>query len=309
MVLGILLVIILVFIVLLIYIGIKFCNIAINSEISKKYSSLIFSAEQKYKMDSESNEAILWLDKNSKEVEIISKDGLKLKGYEIKNDNLSNVWVIAVHGYMSRGADMVKYVQEFNKFGYNSLIVDLRSYGKSEGKYIGMGWLDHYDLEMWIEKIVDENKDCKIILYGISMGAATVMMTLGDILPDNVKVAIEDCGYTSVWDEFRLHIKRIFHISAFPLLNIASLISKIRVGYSFKEASSVKQIKKCKTPTLFIHGKNDKFVPYYMLNEIYSNAKCLKEKLEIEDAAHAESSSVHPELYWKTIREFVKKYI
>lgn len=301
-------IIIVALIILIIYIGKKMCDIAIKSDIAKKYSKLIFTPEQKNAMDKTSDENIRWLEKNSKEVEIISKDGLKLKGYEVTNNN-SNIWVIAVHGYLGRASDMVKHTQKFIEFGYNVLILDLRAHGKSEGKYIGMGWLDHYDLELWIEKIISDNKNSKIILYGISMGAATVMMATGGNLPSNVKVCIEDCGYTSAWEEFCMHIRRIFHMLPFPLLYVASMISKIHVGYGFKEASSVKQVKKSKTPTLFIHGACDKFVPFEMLEKIYKSARCPKEKLEIEDSAHAESSDVNPDKYWSGVKEFINKYI
>lgn len=302
--------IIIAFIILILFISKKMCDMAIKTEVAKKYSMLIFTPEQKEVMDKTDLEAIKWLEQNATEVEIISRDGLKLKGYEIKSKQRSNVWVIIVHGYMGRGSDMVKYVPYItNNNTYNSLIIDLRAHGKSEGEYIGMGWKDRYDLELWIDKILEENKTAKIILYGISMGAATVTMATGDNLQEQVKLVIADCGYTSVWDEFKVHLKKILHVLPFPLLYTASMMSKIYAGYGFKEASTVKQVRKSKTPTLFIHGTKDKFVPFSMLNKIYTNANCKKEKLEIDDAAHAESCSINPEKYWGTVQKFIKQYI
>ena len=81
------------------------------------------------------------------------------------------------------------------------------------------------------------------------------------------------------------------------------------MGYSLEEASTIKQVKKSVTPTLFIHGTKDKFVPFSMLDEIYKKAKCEKQKLEIQGAGHGESSEVNPEQYWKTVQQFIKKYI
>lgn len=287
----------------------KVCDMAIKADTAKKYSNFIFSAEPQNEYLEETEKNIKWLEENTEETQIISKDGLKLVGYERKISPQTKNWVIAVHGYTGRGSDMVQYIKQFEKLGFNSLIIDLRSHGKSEGKYIGMGWLDHYDLELWIEKIIQENKNCKIILYGISMGAATVTMATGDTLPGNVKLCIADCGYSSVWDEFKVHLKKLFHIPAFPILHIANIMSKLIVGYSFKEASSIEQVKKSKIPTLFIHGCQDKFVPYEMLDKIYNNAGCKKEKLEIEGAKHAESSNIDAEKYWKSIRKFVNENI
>lgn len=296
-------------VLLILVAGKKCCDIAIKPEVAKKYSNLVFTPEQKEVLNKTHEEGLKWLEQNGEETQIISYDGLKLKGYEIKSNSESNKWVIAVHGYMGKGADMTTYVEQFKHYGYNGLIIDLRGHGKSEGEYVGMGWLDHYDLQIWIDKIIEENRDCKIILYGISMGAATVSMATGEELPENVKCAIADCGYTTVWDEFRIHLRKIFHIPSFPIMHSASLMSKIFAGYRFKEASTIKQVKKSKTPTLFIHGTKDKFVPYDMLDKIYNSASCEKEKLEIEEATHAESSNVNPEKYWSTIKAFIDKYI
>lgn len=297
------------FIILILFIGRKMCDMTIKPIVARKYSNLIFTPEQKEAMQRTNEEGIRWLEENSKEVEIISTDGLKLKGYEIKVKDKSNIWVIAVHGYMGRGTDMIQYVKQFQQYGYNALIIDLRAHGESEGQYLGMGWLDHYDLELWIDKVIEENRNSKIILYGISMGAATVTMATGDELPKNVKICIADCGYTSVWEEFAMHLKKIMHIYPFPLLYVASIMSKICIGYGFKEASTINQVKKSITPTIFIHGKKDKFVPFCMLDKIYNNANCKKEKLEIDDAAHAESANINPEKYWQTIKKFIDENI
>lgn len=301
--------IVIIFTISIVLIGKKMCDMVMKPEVARKYADIIFTPEQKEAIYSTNEKARKWLEKNSSEVEIISRDGLKLKGYEIKNNIKSNIWVIAIHGYMGSSLDMVQYVKQFLEYGYNALIVDLRAHGISEGKYLGMGWLDHYDLELWIDKIIEDNKKRKIILYGISMGAATVTMATGDKLPENVKICIADCGYTSVWEEFVVHLKQIFHFSPSPLLYIASGVSKICIGYRFKEASSIEQVKKSKTPTLFIHGKKDKFVPFYMLDKIYANANCEKKKVEIEDAGHAESGNINPEQYWKEVENFIKRYI
>lgn len=292
---------------IILIVGKKTCDMAINATLAKHYSSLIFSQDQREAIQKENDNCEEWLQENSEEVEIISRDGLKLRGYEVKNDEKNKEWVIIVHGYLSCGCEMVKYAKKFLELGYNTLIVDLRAHGKSEGKYIGMGWLDHLDLELWIHKILEQEKKSKIILYGISMGAATVTMTTGEKLPKNVKLAIADCGYTSVWDEFRMHLRKVLHLPAFPILYVASLMSKIYAGYGFKEASSIKQVKKSKIPTLFIHGTKDKFVPFEMLDKIYNNAACEKQKLEIEGAAHAESEIINPTQYWSTIQSFINK--
>lgn len=128
-------------------------------------------------------------------------------------------------------------------------------------------------------------------------------------MPTNVKVAIEDCGYTSIWDEFEMQLKLLYNLPTFPVLNAASAVCRVRAGYMLEEGSCVEQVKKSTTPTLFIHGNQDRFVPFEMLDVVYEVAKCEKQKLVIEGAAHEQASSMNTKLYWETIDEFIEKYI
>lgn len=280
-------------------------NLALNPKTSK---ALIFNSEFDEAKEKLRIENTKWLNENAKSIEIENKK-INLNAYEVQNKKESKNWVIAVHGYTDSAYFMVNSAKMFLNYGYNVLMPDLRAHGKSDGKYIGMGWLDRLDLMSWIDYLIATYGNIKIILYGISMGAATVMMTSGEKLPSNVRVAIEDCGYTSVWEEFAGKLKTLFHMPTFPALYNANLITKIRAGYSLKKASAIKQIKKTKIPTLFIHGDQDKFVPFYMLDKLYNVANCPKEKLVIKNAGHAEAQWIEPEKYWHTVRKFIKRYI
>ena len=236
-----------------------------------------------------------------------SKDGLKLYNYLLKNN--SNKWVITVHGYTSEGKLMSNYGKKFYDMGYNVLIPDLRGHGMSEGDYIGMGWDERLDIIDLINYIIDVDKDSEIVLFGVSMGAATVMNVSGENLPSNVKAIIEDCGYTSAWDQFSYQLDELFGLPPFPMMHTASLIGKFRAGYWLKDASPLEQVKKSKTPTLFIHGDKDDFVPFSMLEQLYNACSAPKEKLVVEEAGHAKSSKVNPDMYWNGISKFLSKYI
>lgn len=284
--------------------GNYFYNLAINPKASK---TLVLGTSTEESVDKFS-----WLlnESNYKDSYVTSNDDLKLHGYEIENANKSDVWVITVHGYMGRGYKMSNYAESFYDMGYNVLVPDLRGHGDSEGNYIGMGWNDRQDIIKWINYIIEQHKDAKIILHGVSMGAATVMMTSGEDLPENVKAIVEDCGYTSAWDEFYYQLDNLFSkLPKNPILFASDLVTKLKAGYGFKEASAIKQVEKSETPMLFIHGDEDTFVPYYMLDEVYEAANVEKEKLVVEGAEHANAASTNPELYWSTISNFINKYI
>lgn len=306
-------IIIAIFIVLLIGIvgigasvGNYFYNLALNPFTSK---DMIFGEDEDDGL--EVQEDADWLLKNSnyKDVYMNSFDNLKLHGYEIKNENKSDKWAIVVHGYTSEGELVSSKAKYLYEMGYNILVPDLRAHGKSEGDYIGMGWDDRLDIVDWINYIIKSNPQAEIALHGTSMGAATVLMVSGEELPSNVKAIIADCGYTSVWNQFTYQLKSLFDLPSFPIMNVSDIVGRIRAGYSIKEASAIDQVKKSKTPILFIHGDKDDFVPYYMMDELYGAASSEKEKLTIEGAGHANADLVNPKLYWTTINSFLNEYI
>lgn len=249
-----------------------------------------------------------WFDQHAKEVTLNSKDGLKLVGYEFRQQEKSDVWIVLIHGHRIN-AKLAMSPEFFYQKGWNVFCPDLRTHGKSQGKYIGMGWLDRKDILLWIHQIINENSDCKIVLFGGSMGGATVMMTAGENLPKEVKCGISDSGFTSAWELVKYILNHHFHLPAFPTLHLANVISRVLAGFSLKQASSVEQLKKSKLPMLFIHGTADQAVPFEMLEEVYEAAGGAKQKEVFMDAGHVASYRKEPERYWKCVFEFIEKYL
>lgn len=307
-------VILILFIILVLGIGGNYLyNLAINPSISK---DKVFNSQKNHVKKEKASTDIIekikeWLEDEVgySDVYISSDDGLKLHNYKIINKNVSKKWVIIVHGYTSKGVNMTSYAKNFYNMRYNIMIPDLRAHGESEGHYIGMGWDDRNDIINLIDYILAEESDAEIVLFGVSMGAATVMMVSGEKLPSNVKAIIEDCGYTSAWEQFAYQLKTLFNLPEFPMMNIADIICKIRNGYFISDASAIKQVKKSVIPTLFIHGNCDSFVPFEMQEKLYDACKAEKEKVVIEGATHAQAAFVNPELYWLSIVNFLDKYV
>lgn len=256
------------------FVGNYFYNLALNPDTPK---DIVFGTPEEAEATSGQvlDSDIQWLltESNYTDETLTSFDNLNLHAYKVLNQNDSNKWVITVHGYTSEGINMSSYAKNYYDIGYNVLIPDLRSHGLSEGDYIGMGWDDRLDIIDWINTILEYNPNAEIVLHGVSMGAATVSMVSGEDLPSNVKAIVADCGYTSVWDEFAYQLDDLFSLPEFPILNVSSLVAKVRAGYFLGEASTLKQVAKSKTPILFIHGDEDDFVPYYMMEELYNAYK------------------------------------
>lgn len=253
-----------------------------------------------------------WLQQHKQEELVMeSFDGLKLSAIYLPCAKASRKTVILVHGYNSWNGSMGGFAQYYlEDLGYNVLLPDLRGHGSSQGDYIGFGWHDRKDILKWIDVMLNRvGLDSQIILHGVSMGGATVLMTSGEALPANVKCIISDCAYDSITGILGYQMKRMFKLPKFPLMQVTGLISRLRAGYGFREASALKQVQKSKTPILFIHGEADKFVPIYMVYLLHEKAACPKELLVVKDAAHGTSFWKDPAAYKSTVEGFISKYV
>lgn len=240
------------------------------------------------------------------EINVTSEDGLNLVGTYYKNEG-SHDWVITVHGYRGRGSGMLNYAQRYHSAGYQVVSPDLRSCGLSEGSYVGMGWPDRRDMLKWIDWIIQEDPQARIVMHGVSMGAATVMMTSGEETPANVVAFVEDCGYTSVWDIFASELNLRFHLPEHPVMDVASLVASMKAEYDFGKASSLDQVAKSTKPMLFIHGTDDDFVPFTMLQPLYdAKTQGVKQMYVVEGAGHGKASTTAGQQYWDTVFGFIK---
>lgn len=242
------------------------------------------------------------------------RNGLQAHAFYLKGDSACGRTAICIHGYKDNALGMLYLAHIYNKvMRMNVLLPDLHGHGRSEGKAIQMGWNDRKDIEQWIpiaERMFrDSHHPSRIVLHGVSMGAATTMNVSGDKgVPSYVKAYIEDCGYTSVRDEFADQLKAQFGIPEFPLLPITSQLCQMKYGWNFYEASSLRQIAHCHRPMLFIHGDNDTYVPSWMVHPLYKAKPQPKELWITKGTEHAKSYKDYPEQYTAKVKAFVSKY-
>ncbi len=238
-------------------------------------------------------------------VNIRSDDGLRLHATYFPNGETNKV-VICFHGYTSEGMnDYIGLSDYYLKNGYRMLLPDARAHGSSGGEYIGFGCLDRYDALGWIRWVVDKcGEDVQIFLHGTSMGGATVLMTGGLELPEQVKGIISDCGFTSPKEVFTHVLHSMYHLPAFPMIQIADAVNRKKAGYGLDECNAAREAEKIRIPVLLIHGDADTFVPCSMCQKIYENCASAKQ-LIVEGAGHAESYYKDRKAYEKALDDFL----
>ena len=216
---------------------------------------------------------------------------------------------IVVHGYTDNHLVFLYLVRMYrDELNYNVLFPDLQYHGYSEGEAAQMGWLDRLDVEDWAVLAHDIFKNDFTVVHGVSMGGATVMMMSGDPQPYYIRAFVEDCGYSTVYDQFAHNLKQMFPFIPKDVLNSANYICEKRYGWGFKEASSVRQLGLSVLPMLFIHGDADDFVQFSDLQRNY-DAKTLgyKEMWVAPGAVHANSYAKYPAEYTQHVHDFLAK--
>ncbi|MCI9022606.1 MAG: alpha/beta hydrolase [Eubacterium sp.] len=239
-----------------------------------------------------------------------SGDGLMLHAIYVpqKQDGQEERIAVCFHGYTGQASsDFCGISDYYIRNGYSLLLVDQRAHGKSEGEYIGFGCLDRIDACSWIDWVIEHcGREVKIVLHGISMGGATVLMTGGLELPEQVKGIISDCGFTSPKKVFTHVLHSMYHMPAFPIMQITDIVNRKKAGYGLDECNAAREVRKARGPLLLIHGDADTFVPCSMCGEIEQNCQCRVTKLIVKGAAHAESYYKDMEAYENAMTEFLE---
>lgn len=243
---------------------------------------------------------------NASDFAVCKKYGAEAGAGKGIDEALGDKYAIVLHGYDGCGLDNYKIAYEFMRRGINVVSPDLTGHGKDGGKFVSYGYRDRLYVKQWIDFIISHNVSAEIYLYGVSMGAATALYTLGEELPDNVKGCISDCAFASIYDECVKQFKKRRKIPTFPVMNIAVMYGKILLGYNIKKVSVKAAAERNeKVPVLFFHGNDDKFVTPDRAQILYDCARSEKEIVLYDKTRHAESMVLNFEDYWSKIEKII----
>ena len=249
-----------------------------------------------------------WLrEHHAAEVSVRSFDGLTLRGQWVPAEN-AMATIILFHGYRSHHLqDFAEIYDYYRSLGLNLLLVRQRSQGKSEGKYITFGVKERRDVLSWIDFHNRTHGVDNVYLGGMSMGASTVLFAAGEELPPNVRGITADCGFSSPAEILSHIIKKDFRLPPKLVLPLMEVWARVLGGFSFYECNSRDTLSRAKVPILFIHGKADEFVPFWMSEVGYAACASEKEIHLIDDAGHGRSYLHEPERLRNALADFFKR--
>lgn len=241
------------------------------------------------------------------DVFITSFDGLRLHAKFYAASERKAPVQIMFHGYKSSAErDFCGGLREGIDGGFNVLLVDQRAHGESEGKYLTFGVNERFDCLSWASYAAERfGNDVKIYLYGISMGASTVLMASALPLPKSVSGIVADCGYTSP-KAIICSVLRDHHVPAAPVYAVAKLGARLFCGFDLDSVSAPDALRRSHIPVLFIHGDDDRFVPCRMSRENFeASAAEHKKLLIVHNAGHGLSYMLDRPAYLSALHEFL----
>lgn len=242
-------------------------------------------------------------------VAIQSRDNLRLVGHYLPCSQAKRT-VLLLHGW--RGSwerDMCPFGPFLQEQRCNLLFVEQRGHGASQGEYLGFGVLERYDCLAWVHYLQKREPEGQpIYLLGCSQGATTVLMASGFGLPEQVRGIIADCGFLSPEEQIATTLRDWWHLPKQPFLFVADPICRHRAGYSYRDYSTLEAMKTNRTPVLFVHGSEDRFVPVSNTLRNYQACRAEKELLLVKGARHIQSYLLGGDQYRERLRAWFRKY-
>ena len=252
-----------------------------------------------------------WMEENRKRphenFEIKSHDGLTLRAtyYEYKP---GAVIELIFHGYRGNSErDLCAAVERCWALGRSVMLIDQRASGKSDGSVISFGINERRDAVLWARFAAEHfGRDARLMLGGVSMGAATAVLAAGEELPENVVCIMADCGYSSAKEIIKKVIGEM-HLPPAVFYPLVRLAGKLFGGFDLEETSPIEALSRTKIPVIFIHGTNDDFVPHLMSEEMYAACPTVKKLVLIDGAGHGIAYPHAPEEYISALAEFERE--
>lgn len=244
------------------------------------------------------------------DIGIVSRFGYSLKGTFIPNPKATDKTLIFLHGFTESRAAGLNYVDLYLHSGFNVLLVDSRAHGESGGNSVTWGNFEKYDLDQWVDWVLQRLPEATIGVHGISMGAATALMH-AEINETDKRVAfyIADSSYSDFEALLALQIERRVYLPEIVppklLLLYANIAAYFDSRFTFGQASPIRSVRKITTPVLYMHGEADKLVPAYMSLDLYRATKGPKQIYMFPQTEHVAAIFNDQYLYRRVVQHFV----
>ncbi len=246
----------------------------------------------------------LWETLAREEIRIQSPYGYELFGYYIPYPKSQKTVVIS-HGIAYNLDGSIKFLHQFRKRGFNVLIYDHRNHGNSGGGNTTFGYYEKYDLKAVVDYAVQKQGGAgRIGIHGESMGGA-IALQYGAI-DDRCAFIITDCTFSDLRELLEYRLNYDYHLPGVLFLPLADLFCRILAGMPLSAVSPQRDVRHLQTPVLFIHGRDDRYVPAKMSQMLYgAKTEGVRQLYLVDGARHAEAYVHDPKTYEDRVDQFL----
>ncbi len=234
--------------------------------------------------------------------------------FKLKTDDelILDAWLIRVpnakgtvalfHGHGGEKSSNLSQSNFFNEMGYSTLLVDFRAHGQSQGNTCTIGYREAKDVKAAFDYLKN-NGERTIILYGISLGAATITKAIADYDLNPQKIILE-----MPFASLPATVEGKMRMAGFPSEPLGGLLTfwggAINGFWAFN-IEPKEYVKKIKCSVLLQWGKKDKGVTETEIQEIYKNIPSAKKLVVYEKSGHENLYENEPEKWEETIEDFL----
>lgn len=244
-----------------------------------------------------------------KTITLKTDDSLKLEGWYVDNDSAKynaiapKGTVILFHGHGGKKNDVIREANSFYNFGYNVFLVDFRAHGNSDGNTCTVGFTESKDVKAAYDFVAKKGEK-NIILYGISMGAATILKAIkdNDVYPQKI---IIEMPFGTLHQAVKGRLK-IMHLPQEPFANLLTFWGGIEQGFWAFSFKPQEYAKKVKCPTLLQWGTNDRRVSEEETTAIFQHLSSSKKTfVEYKNSGHQSLCKNENDKWLQTISTFL----
>ncbi len=213
--------------------------------------------------------------------------------------------IILFHGYGGEKSSMLDKSNEFQKLGFNTLLVDFMGSGGSDGNQTTIGFKEAAEVKTTFD-FVRQKGEKNILLFGTSLGAVAIMKAINDykLAP---KAIIIECPFGSMYQTTCTRFNSM-HVPTFPMANLLVFWGGILNGFPAFEHKPTEYAKQITCPTLLLYGEKDEKVSRHETDEIFSNLSGPKELRTFPNAGHENYLTKYNTEWNKATKLFLERY-
>ena len=232
-----------------------------------------------------------------------------IKGWYIPSEE-NRFTVVYSHGYLenreSFTIDIYRVIEEMRSLGGNVLCFDFSGSGESDGPCVTCGYREKKDLMKAID-FAKTKSNAPIIIYGISMGAATTALVTSE--RDDIAAAICDSPFSNLKEYLSMNLGVWTHLPKFPFQPIIFKAMEKTSGLSLDKVVPAESVKNSKVPILIMHGKGDHLIPYTESVKLKKLNPDMVTLDIIENDDHCKSLEKQRDRYMENISNFIDKVL